>query len=298
MHCLSDKRIITLILEETNTLAPALLQRESEQQADTGKKVDIVYPLGSGSKHDNLELRFSLRSIERYLHDYRNIYIIGVKPKWLLTGEFLSDDGTHKVIHIPFTDYKQRSENVFNKLMHISNMPDVTDDFLLMNDDFFFIHARSAADYKFYYRGEIADWLKTAQHSAYKQTIENTYRALIKRGVTTYNYAVHKPLLIYRQAFTVLMDDFDFRINGGYSVRSLYCNLRVVGGELIDDPKINRPRTEKHLGTIPYKYGDSFSVNDRALNKEMIAWMQGYYPWAAPYENYPSEHPGGAKGAV
>ncbi len=47
------------------------------------EKIDLVYILGKGSKWSDNEIRFSLRSIEKYF-DYRKIFIIGEKPESLL----------------------------------------------------------------------------------------------------------------------------------------------------------------------------------------------------------------------
>jgi len=45
--------------------------------------MDIVYVLGSGSEWDDNEIRFSLRSVEKYLTGVGNVYIIGKKPNFL-----------------------------------------------------------------------------------------------------------------------------------------------------------------------------------------------------------------------
>ena len=46
--------------------------------------VDLVYPLNKLCSHwRNQELRYSLRSVEKFVKNYRNIYIIGDKPKYL-----------------------------------------------------------------------------------------------------------------------------------------------------------------------------------------------------------------------
>ena len=52
--------------------------------------MDIVIPLGTGSRWQNNELRFALRSIEKYLTGYDKIFIIGECPSYL-----------QNIIHIP-----------------------------------------------------------------------------------------------------------------------------------------------------------------------------------------------------
>ena len=47
-----------------------------------------VIPLGNGSLADNLELKFSLRSIEKYVSGISHIVIVGNCPEWLTNVEF------------------------------------------------------------------------------------------------------------------------------------------------------------------------------------------------------------------
>jgi hypothetical protein len=60
------------------------------------KTVDIVYPLAEGLSHfRNQELKYSLRSVEKYVTGFRNIYLIGFKPP------FIND----KIIHVMQEDH-------------------------------------------------------------------------------------------------------------------------------------------------------------------------------------------------
>lgn len=45
--------------------------------------LDILLPLGAGSRRDNFELRIALRSIERFATGWRKIWIVGVDPGFL-----------------------------------------------------------------------------------------------------------------------------------------------------------------------------------------------------------------------
>ena len=55
--------------------------------------IDFLYVLGSGSEYNNLELRLSLRSIDKYAHNLGRVFIVGEKPDWI-----------KNVIHIPVKD--------------------------------------------------------------------------------------------------------------------------------------------------------------------------------------------------
>lgn len=88
-------------------------------------KYDFVYILKESET--NSELPFSLRSIEKYLSSYiNNIFIVGYKPKWIKNVEYIHTiQGSNK--------WKNSTSNVVQACK--SNL--ITDNFILMNDDFF-----------------------------------------------------------------------------------------------------------------------------------------------------------------
>ena len=45
--------------------------------------IDVVIPLGTGSRWQDNELRYCLRSIEKNLSGVNEVVIVGEKPKWL-----------------------------------------------------------------------------------------------------------------------------------------------------------------------------------------------------------------------
>lgn len=45
--------------------------------------MDILYYIGSGSHHNNQELRYSLRALETHCKDIGDVWIVGNKPHFL-----------------------------------------------------------------------------------------------------------------------------------------------------------------------------------------------------------------------
>ena len=95
------------------------------------KQFDIVYVLGKGSSNNNAELRYSLRSVEKFAIGLKNIFIVGIKP------EFISD----KIIFIPAddiypSDLANKDRNQWYKLEIASNDPRLNEYFLFGSDDF------------------------------------------------------------------------------------------------------------------------------------------------------------------
>lgn len=67
--------------------------------------MDVVIPLGSGSRWQDNELRFCLRAVEKHLKGYDRIYIVGRKPDWIQNIEF-----------IPYVEAHTRERNIMEKV--------------------------------------------------------------------------------------------------------------------------------------------------------------------------------------
>ena len=87
--------------------------------------MDALYVLGNSSEYDNLELRLSLRSLERNAKGLESVFIVGEKPRWI-----------KNVVHIPVDDVYTRENNVFRKILTACKL-DISKNFFFMNDDFY-----------------------------------------------------------------------------------------------------------------------------------------------------------------
>ena len=61
--------------------------------------MDLLYVVGGGSKHNNAELRYSLRSIEKNCTGYDRVFIVGQKPEWVTNVEFYPCDDPYDCTH-------------------------------------------------------------------------------------------------------------------------------------------------------------------------------------------------------
>ena len=88
-------------------------------------KYDFVYILKESET--NVELPYSLRSIEKYLSTcINNIYIVGYRPSWLKNVEY-----------IPTIQGSNKWKNSTNNVIQACKSKLISDNFILMNDDFF-----------------------------------------------------------------------------------------------------------------------------------------------------------------
>ena len=267
---------------------------------------DILIPLmKDGSKHDNFELRICLRSIEKHLKDYGNIYIIGEKPGWL-TG----------AIHIPFedsTDNKQRAWNIYSKLTaginYISDIEtkyidknynptyeQLSDNFLFMNDDHYLLTDYIAGEFPYYHRGPIQTHRvgNEAQRIQMENTVndwrlkrmDNTKVLLYKQVNSILDYDVHCPVVYNKFLFSECFKGLEWP-DYGYGIKSLYCNNQLYvhfQSQQCEDLKF----TEKAMKESIYRALEGrgwWSIGDKCLTGGgMIEVLNELYPLKSKYE--------------
>lgn len=191
--------------------------------------MDALYILGRGSKHDNLELRLSLRTLDANGKDIDKVFIVGNKPEWV-----------KDVIHIPAEDTYQRMQNHASKVIKaIKN--GISDDFLLMNDDFFMLKTFDAETYPYYVKGELEHADETRENfKTYQKVLNKTREYLLENGVKKpLAYNVHCPIRYNCKKFLKfepLFEKVKFE-DIGYSWRCLYGNTFIKKAQVVKDCK-------------------------------------------------------------
>lgn len=89
--------------------------------------VDAVFVLGRGSQHGNLELRYALRSLERFCPWVRKVWVVGEDPGFLSPA----------VGFIPAPDCCShfKDASIIGKLVEAAKHPEVAERFLCCSDD-------------------------------------------------------------------------------------------------------------------------------------------------------------------
>lgn len=186
-------------------------------------KTDIYIPFASGTRTD--ELRYCLRSIEKYLHNVGHIYIItsDTLPEFTnITRIFERDE--HKS--------GRKEWNIINKIRR-----NATGKFLFMNDDHFLLSPYDAGSFPNYYSGTIFDKLKTCSISnPYRHTISNTARSI---GQYAKYFDIHCPMLMDAS----ILHGINFPdVNYGYCFKSVYAShAKVEGVEYADWKSYSAP---------------------------------------------------------
>ena len=241
--------------------------------------VDLVYVLGKGSRWQDNEIRFSLRSVSKNLSNVGKIFIVGHIP-----------DFAKNCVHVPCADIFDPAinadGNMTHKLLTVCNRADLSENFLFMNDDFIINQPIAANEIKWLHKGDMANqppsyWVT----QFYRHRLKRTFDELKKRGMTTMQYDYHAPMLMNKHSFISVMELFDYAIEIGYTFRSLYGNSLQLPAIPILHQKIVFFKFYT-LDAINNKSAkiNFIGYNDQGLNDSLKWWLIDRFPTKCRYE--------------
>jgi hypothetical protein len=226
--------------------------------------VNVVYICRDG---DNEELRYSLRSVSKNLK-FRNVWVVGGKPDWY-TGNYINR-----------AQSGNKYANARNNLKAVVDCGDITDEFVLMNDDFYVMSPVEVVPY--FHGGDLMDKIRVfegfAAKSRYVQMLWDTLHILASKGSpTALDYALHVPMRLRRSELGPML-------NHEASIRTLYGNLKEVGGTQIVDVKVHTrpngpPQHDFMLSTFPF-----LSTSDRTYGMVRSQLLRHRFGEVSPYE--------------
>jgi hypothetical protein len=231
--------------------------------------MDVVIPYRH-SASNGFELRYTLRSIQKFFPELENIFIIGDCPGFV-----------QNIIHIPFEESPERhhkQRNICCKLLEACQDKRVSDSFAWFSDDHFLLRPYQV---EYNYRATLEESMnKFTAHQTYKNTLTNTYHKLGGRG---YDYG-HGPMVFEKEKLVRAVAGLSWSIAWGYAIKSLYCGMNGITGEQYPDLKIKIFLPYKTIGAM-IKDRPYFSLDDRALNVDMKLVLNLLFPTKSIYEN-------------
>lgn len=240
--------------------------------------MDILYVVGTGSKWNNNELRYSLRSIDKNGVNVGRIFIATeTLPKFI---------NPEAVVHICIRDLgKIKHRNIMDKIECVMNYSDIADDFLLSSDDHFYIRETDFDRYPLYHKGEIQERDENAE---YWLSMRDTKHLLQQHGLTTYSTNPHCNTHFSRPMFmehSALMKEGK-QLRYGAEVNCLMGNLMIAAGVepvCYNDIKIN---SFKNREGLLRQLGDThcFSIYDSALNYGIKEYLREMFPNKSRWE--------------
>lgn len=238
------------------------------------KDLDLVYILGSGSIWNNNEIKYSLRSVCKNL-PHRKVFVIGEKCDWF------SDN----IIHIPAEDpYDLKPKNALYKLLIAVKDKRVSQDFILMNDDFFIL--KPLKEILPYNKGTLGKSIKNNPlHAGYY------YDALIAtRRYLHYihdiplskclDYSLHYPFIYNKAKLGKLLDEIK-DLKTTLLLRALYGNVYNLGNFYKTDVKAKNPRQFIHIANNE----DVLSTTDFIVKRRFFSsFISREFPNKCKYE--------------
>jgi hypothetical protein len=198
-------------------------------------KCDVVYVVRPGD--DNEELRYSLRSLANLPH--RRVYIAGYAPQWCAN------------VFPILTDQKNKpdQENSNANLKAALQDPELSDDFVFMNDDFYVMEP--VEDIPALHQG-----LLDARITAYRAggRMHQAYSLMVTRRALQQvpsapdellSYELHMPMLMNKRRALLMFKLWRANLQG-LRPRTLYGNLYHISGKETQDAK-GRTESQEHF---------------------------------------------------
>ncbi len=176
----------------------------------------IVYPLTT--QIDHTELKYSLRSIEKYLKPPFEVVIVGdILPDWI-----------NNVTQIHLPDVKGRKQlSIRRKILAAL---EYAEEILFLNDDVFLLQPSNKFPY--YWHGMLKNYTESGSKPLLKQ--------LEALGKPVKHFDGHYPL-IYKQEFKEL------NFTDDCIIKSAYCNFYDIEGTFVIDCKLQTAKKHEEI---------------------------------------------------
>jgi len=228
--------------------------------------MDLVYICKSGS---NEELRYSIRSAVKNLK-FDNLWVVGGKPDWYI-GNYIEVPQKHG-----------KYENLKHNAAAIVQSKEISDTFVLMNDDFYIIEQIDALHN--FSGGRLIDkanlYDRLATNSRYTKRLFDTYEKLRKMGIENpIDFELHVPMIINKSGF---------RHGVKYDLlwRSMYGNIYEIESQhMEEDVKVyvnsNLNPKSYNISNLKYPY---LSSEDKSFMKVYKTVLKNMFKSKSPYE--------------
>lgn len=242
---------------------------------------DIFIPLGNGSRNKDIELLYSLRSIEKYARNFNRIFVVGKRPDF---------DLSTKVEFIPFEDNmsEPKQSRIATKTAFFfkeTKSPAAVQ----WNDDYLLLKPTNLSNLDAYTDQTIDQKVSEASKrpSLYSVALDLTNKHLKLQGIRTpIHYDVHIPTIFLKDEFEALGDHWKKSkcTATGFVVRSIYHNLskehqpRQITDLKLKDP--SKEEFERSVGRWILSYNDA-AIDSRGFFR---SWLDRNFQKKSKYE--------------
>jgi hypothetical protein len=230
--------------------------------------MDVVYFVRPGDRNE--ELRYSLRSLANVPHS--RVWIAGHKPRWVNAAA------------IPVPQESSKHENTWANWRAIAECPDLTNEVVLFNDDFFVV--RPLAKVAACHAGPLDDWIARLQpNSPTARRMRVTRDVLTNLGRTgLLSWELHMPMVIDRRWLAeaiAFADQYRKRHpSEPFCKRTFYGGYAgLSGGVLTPDCKV------RSADALPDPDWHTVSTSDAIFRSGKTGrWLRTLFPTPSPYE--------------
>ena len=198
--------------------------------------MDIVIPLASGyhgrkklgSKWENNELRYALRSLQQYFPNMGRVFIVTeVLPEWLTNVVHLFAKDEHR---------SNKDANLIDKVL-LACKSGVSDTFIRMSDDQCLLSKWDGQG--IWHRGDRDSFRDILQSNKWWKRFDKTCQHLEAHGRPCFFYDCHCPIQVDRKEFIRIAEEADYATLPGMCINTLYCNSVEIPREKLNGQKLD-----------------------------------------------------------
>ena len=257
--------------------------------------MDVLYILGEGySECDHLEMKCSLRSIEKYGKNVGKVYVVGYCPNWL------SDE----VVKIPFIQPYPNNRcdtldgmirkhiNLLSSLLYAVDNSDIGSEFLVSSDDHILLKTVDFDDFPYYCKliEYYKDELPKSFINVYTDFLMNCREELEKQDLSVYYLTLHKNMHMSRKVIDECREYFDKVVNKKlpcepftYLLNYQYTKYHNFEKTDVKDYKI-RNKIEFYEQVVNGEYNMSMSTYDFNKESNLYELLNELFPSKCKYE--------------
>lgn len=267
----------SLVHEAIRRAEDAVAQARAAREAEIAAREprDILIPVGAGSAHDDLELRFALRTIERFAIGWRRVFVVGRIPEWLRE--------TDRIVRVAKGEARgNKAFRIAAKVLWACKHLPLTATFLFWNDDYFLLNPIDVRGIPPHFHGDTS----RPDSTGWRAMLDRTGRALRAAGYPSRHYDLHIPMPIERDRFIATREWWEASRQHALTMKSLYGNIHCTDeAQPARDAKVGGEwarridRLARHRWVI--------SCNDEAIAAGLASWLEAQHPRPSESERTP-----------
>jgi len=212
------------------------------------------------------ELKFAIRSIEKYLTGWEDIFLIGTAPDWF---------PQEKVIYA--SDIPNKKEESIYKKMLIAAEREKDRLFVMWHDDHFLLKKLKCLEVYYWHDGPLKEYKNGS--ARYQEAVNNTLQVY----PDALNFDVHAPIVLAPK----VLRDLDIMKNGEMCFKTSYCEYLGVTGPKMEDLKLNNwlPKEEIKIlieGRLFFSTGTLYSIETG--KESVLELLKELYPKPSKFE--------------